>query len=239
MLLFGLCLLALLPVLVARAAAVPALAIARDNPETMVREATSRLLDIAREARGTAKAERTAYYAAVEGVLEQVVDIEYFARGVMATYASVRLYNSLQSETEKTAFRARIERFVDRVKKVFMVKYADALLAFEGERIDLATDPSGDNDPDRASLKQTIYDTDGQTYVVFYSLHRDGDGGWRIRNVIVEGINLGLLYRDLFSEEVENHQGDVDYVVDHWVELMLQHDEMEKAVKAKQAEEGG
>jgi phospholipid transport system substrate-binding protein len=45
-----------------------------------------------------------------------------------------------------------------------------------------------------------------------------------IANVVVEGVNLGQTYRSQFAEAVENHGGDVDYVVENWVELMLHDD---------------
>jgi hypothetical protein len=45
--------------------------------------------------------------------------------------------------------------------------------------------------------------------------------------VIVENINLGQTYRSQFAEAVENHKGDIDYVVDHWVELMLHNESSE------------
>jgi phospholipid transport system substrate-binding protein len=203
--------------------------IPRDDPEVMLREATNRLLQVAREARAYAGDDPERYYSAVHDVLDGVLDIHYFARGVMATYASARLYRSLQTEAERQAFRDRLERFVEAIKRVFMVKYADVLLTFEGERIDLASLPTGSDDPDRASMQQTIYDSNGETYLVQYSLHRVEEGGWKVYNVIVEGINLGQIYRNQFSEAVENHRGDVDYVVDHWVELMMARDAAERA----------
>lgn len=206
----------------------------RTDPEAMVREATSRLLEVSRAARSYAKEDPERYYSAVYQVLDQVLDIKYFARGVMATYASGRLYRSLQTDDERAAFRDRIERFVKAIKRVFMVKYADALLTFEGERIDVATVPAGGDDPDRSSVQQTIYDSSGETYGVQYSLHRGRDGGWLVSNVIIEGVNLGQIYRNQFAEAVENHRGDVDYVVDHWQELMLEHDAAEQAVKRDQ-----
>ena len=196
--------------------------IPRDDPEVMVRVATTRLLDTARAARSYASEDHERYYAAVEAVLDPVMDMRYFARGVMATWASQRLYNSLETDAEKTAFRDRVERFVGASRRVFLVKYADALLNFEGERIDVAALPTPNDDPDHASVQQTIYDVDGQTYTVQYSLRRGKDGGWLVGNVIVEGVNLGQIYRNQFAEAVEKNRGDVDYVVDHWEALMTQ-----------------
>jgi phospholipid transport system substrate-binding protein len=199
--------------------------ISRDDPETMLEQATSQLLAISSAAREYADTDRERYYREVSSVLDQVMDIRYFARGVMATYASSRLYNSLKTDQEKAAFRARVEKFADALKRVWMVKYADALLRADGETIDIKRQATGSDNPDRASIEQTVHDREGNTYLIQYSLHKVKDGGWLITNVIVEGVNLGETYRSQFAEAVEKHGGDVDYVVDHWVELMLHNDE--------------
>jgi phospholipid transport system substrate-binding protein len=213
--------------LVARVAGAPAVngpqAISRSDPELMLKQATDQLLEISKEAQLYASQEPERYYAAVTGVLDQVMDTQYFARGVMATYASMRLYKSLQTDAERAAFRDRVGRFAIALKRVWMVKYADALLRFHGEKIELARLATGNDSDDRALVEQTIHDEGNQTYLVQYSLRKASDGGWLIINVIVEDINLGETYRSQFAEAVENHKGDVDYVVDHWVELMI-HD---------------
>lgn len=195
--------------------------ISRDDPEQLLKQATEQLLAISKAAREYADQDRERYYAEVSVVLDQIMDIQYFARGVMATYASARAYNALQTEAERAAFRDRVSRFAVALKRVWMVKYADALLKADGETIELARIKTGDDSDDRASVEQTITDAKSQTYLVQYSLHKVKDGGWMIANVIVEAVNLGQTYRSQFAEAVENHGGDVDYVVDHWVELML------------------
>jgi phospholipid transport system substrate-binding protein len=206
----------------ARADSLPA--ISRADPEVMLKQATDQLLAISKAARDYVDTDRERYYSEVASVLDQVMDINYFARGVMATYASARVYNSLPGEAEKSAFRERVARFAVALKRVWMVKYADALLKADGERIDLARVNTADDADDRASVNQTITDKKDQTYLVQYSLHKVKDGSWMIANVVVEGVNLGQTYRSQFAEAVENHGGDVDYVVDNWVELMLHED---------------
>jgi len=98
------------------------------------------------------------------------------------------------------------------------------LLKADGERIELNRINTADDGDDRASVNQTITDKKNQNYLVQYSLHKVKDGSWMIANVVVEGVNLGQTYRSQFAEAVENHKGDVDYVVDNWVELMLHED---------------
>jgi phospholipid transport system substrate-binding protein len=213
--------------------AAPLAPISRDDPQKMLEQATNQLLDISRAARAYADTDRERYYEAVSPVLDQVMDIDYFAKGVMATYASARLYKSLQTDAERAAFRERLERFKTALKRVWMVKYADAVLSFKGERIDLAKLDTGDDSPGRRSMEQTVHDEDGKTYVIQYSLHKVKDGSWMISNVIVEHVNLGLTYRDQFAESVENHKGDVDYVVDHWIDIMLHAKSSDSAGESK------
>lgn len=206
-------------VFMALSLAASAQSIQRDDPQVLLQQATDQLLAIARSASTYVKEDRPRYYREAEQVLDQVIDVNYFARGVMATYASIRVYRSLQTDAEKRAFRERVERFSDALEQVLIAKYSDALLAFDGERIDIERLDNG-SDSDKATLLQTIYDKHNQNYRVQYNLHRQKDGQWLITNVIVEGVNLGATYRNQFAEAVEKHRGDVDYVVDHWVELM-------------------
>jgi phospholipid transport system substrate-binding protein len=44
------------------------------------------------------------------------------------------------------------------------------------------------------------------------------DGSWKLRNLIIENINLGEIYRGQFEAAVEAADGDVDYVISHWDE---------------------
>lgn len=194
--------------------------IPRHDPALMLQETTGQLLAVSIEARAYASNDRERYYESVSRILDQVVDISYFARSVMANHASTRLYQSLQTDADRQAFRDRLERFEIAMQRVLMARYADALLGFAGERITLGQAMYSTDDPNRASIEQTIQAADGTTYLVQYSLYRNQDGTWSIRNVIVEDVNLGQIYRSQFAEAVENHRGDVDFVVEHWVELM-------------------
>jgi phospholipid transport system substrate-binding protein len=55
----------------------------------------------------------------------------------------------------------------------------------------------------------------GMVYPVTYTMARI-DGQWKVRNVIVEGINIGLLFRDQFAQAMQTQRGDMDAVIDNW-----------------------
>jgi phospholipid transport system substrate-binding protein len=42
------------------------------------------------------------------------------------------------------------------------------------------------------------------------------DGQWKLINVKVNGINLGLQFRDKFRQDMAAQKGDIDKVIDGW-----------------------
>lgn len=195
-------------------------AAANSDPYQMLKQATDQLLQVSKEAKTYAKNDPERYYREILAVLDPVLDFEYFSRGAMGTYGSARRYKTLTSEQEKAAFRERVNRFNDTLKRTLLVTYSDALLSFNGSRIELEKSARPVANSKNTSLVQKIYDEDGKSYTVQYSLRKDKSGDWLVYNVIVEGINLGQLYRNQFADAVEQNKGDVDYVVDHWADIM-------------------
>lgn len=194
----------------------------REDAKKMVEQSTDALLRIAQEAKAYVKNDRPRYYREGQAILNQVIDRDYFARGVMATYASARVYNALKTEEEKIAFRNRVSRFADIMQQVLIEKYADALLMFDGQRIEIeGVIPMG-VDGNNVTVKQLIYDKDNQVYTVQYNLHKDEQGAWLLYNVVVEGVNLASVFRGQFAEAVEKNRGDVEYVINHWNEILSQ-----------------
>jgi phospholipid transport system substrate-binding protein len=48
----------------------------------------------------------------------------------------------------------------------------------------------------------------------------DLDGNWRMRNVIINGINIGKLFRDQFAQSMREHGNDLNQVIDTWAETV-------------------
>jgi len=76
-------------------------------------------------------------------------------------------------------------------------------------------------------VKQEIRLSSGEVYPVIYSMFRSEDGIWRMRNIIVNGVNMGLTYRNQFSSAATDarYGGDMDKVIDGWIESVGQEAE--------------
>lgn len=191
----------------------------KNDPAAMLRNATDQVLQIVEETKKQGNHDSREFHQKIDAVLSQIIDLEYFARGVMATHASVRRYRTLTTDEERQAFRERITHFSLVLKDSLMASYADALLAFDGERITWEPAPPS-RDPDDVTLYQIIHTKSGNSYRVQYRLRNTDKSGWLVQNVVVEGLNLGEAYRNQFAAAVESNRGNVDYVVENWPKLM-------------------
>tara|TARA_R110000787_G_scaffold220068_1_gene328818 strand:+ start:44123 stop:44818 length:696 start_codon:yes stop_codon:yes gene_type:complete len=186
------------------------------SPRQLIIDTTADVLTIAKSAQGYFDQDPERYYREIEKMVDILVDTERFTRGVMATYASALRYRALASEAEKALFSARIKRFSEILKHTLVVTYAQALLNADGQRIE--TLPPGDEpiDSGYARVDQKIYGPTGVPHDVQYSLRRNPGEPWKLYNVIIDGINIGHIFRNQFAYSVEKYKGNVDLAIDNW-----------------------
>ena len=176
-----------------------------NEAETLVDQTTGEMLTLIEEAKGYVDDDPERFYVAVEALLDPVIDFPRFARSVMAAYY-------------KRATPEQRERFADGFKWSLVRTYALALTEFNDGGVNIVPSDRPPQRPDRASVKQEIRSS-GEIYPVVYSMTRSSDGEWRVQNIIINGINMGLTYRNQFASAVNDpaYDGDMDKVIDGWV----------------------
>jgi phospholipid transport system substrate-binding protein len=195
-------------------AALPALAADVQDPYQIVQQTTQRVLTIIKDGKGYYDTEPARFHKQVNVVMSEVVDFDSFARGVMGPYANLQ---RLPTDAEKTQRRDQIKRFSDTFKNGLIETYAKGLLKFNGQRIETLPPRKGDDAASNAlSVVQNIYGNGDKPYVVQYSMRKNGEGNWKVMNVIIEGINLGQTYRNQFAAAVDQNRGDIDKVISSW-----------------------
>ena len=58
--------------------------------------------------------------------------------------------------------------------------------------------------------------TSSNIYPITYKVRKDKDGNWLIINIIVNGVNLGLTFRNQFQALAEEHNENIDEIIKHW-----------------------
>src|SRR5690606_9798396 len=108
--------------------------------------------------------------------------------------------------------------------------YSRGLLAFGGSRIEIMplspedSAEADDADGARVSVRQLIHADRNQPYVVLYQMGQEDPAGWKLRNVIIESVNLGEVYRDQFLAAAREKNGNLDAVIASWTTVVVEVD---------------
>ncbi|MCZ6659022.1 MAG: ABC transporter substrate-binding protein [Gammaproteobacteria bacterium] len=179
----------------------------------LVQRTSEDLLTLIEESRSYVKEDPERFYNAVEALLSPVIDFKGFARRVMSVH-----YRKATDEQR--------ERFAENFKWGLVRTYALTLTEFKNGRI-LVLPPDGPpRNPKRRNVKMEIH-TSGDVYPVVYTMSLNKAGEWRIGNIVIAGVNMGLTYRSQFvSAAADNkYRGNLDQVIDAWAAVVAADDE--------------
>jgi phospholipid transport system substrate-binding protein len=185
------------------------------TPDQLVTQTTERVVSLAKEAKGYYEKDPQRLNKQVETVMNEVVDFDGFARGVMGTYASDQRFKALKTDQERAEFNTRITKFTEMFRHGLVETYAKGLLKFNGQRIETVSGRSSVTGTN-ATVVQNIFGDADKPYVIQYTLRQAEGGTWKLRNVIIEGVNLGQTYRNQFASAAEQSHGDLDKVIANW-----------------------
>ncbi|MGP5307618.1 MlaC/ttg2D family ABC transporter substrate-binding protein [Vreelandella alkaliphila] len=141
--------------------------------------------------------------ALVNDSLNDVADFRYIGASVMGSYF-------------RNATPEQRSRFADVFRQTLIDTYTRGLVTFDYDELRVLTDQRGQRYEDQASVDMEVVATNGQVYPVSYSL-RLSNGEWKVVNVIVNGINLGLTFRNQFDQSMRENNRDYDAVIRSWL----------------------
>ncbi len=182
--------------------ALPVLAVAAPTAHEVVQQTTSTLLEDLKANKEQYRNDPSAFYSALNNILGPVVDVEGISRGVMTVRYS------------RQASPEQMQRFQENFKRSLMQFYGNALLEYNNQDIRVLP-ASGKQDPKRTAVNMEIKDGKGTIYPLSYTMVSQ-EGSWKLRNVVINGINVGKLFRDQFSQSMQNNGNDLDKVIDTW-----------------------
>ncbi|SHL98642.1 MlaC/ttg2D family ABC transporter substrate-binding protein [Vreelandella subglaciescola] len=138
----------------------------------------------------------------VDESLDEVADFRYIGASVMGKYFS-------------NATPEQRSRFADVFRQTLIDTYTRGLVTFDYDELRVIDDQRPQRYDDQTSVEMEIVANNGDVYPVSYSL-RLSDGDWRVVNVIVNGINLGLTFRNQFDQSMRDNNRDYDAVIRNW-----------------------
>ena len=64
-------------------------------------------------------------------------------------------------------------------------------------------------------IKQNLI-ASNNIYPITYKVRKNNNGDWLIINIIVNGVNLGLTFRNQFQALAKEHNENIDEIIKHW-----------------------
>ena len=180
----------------------------------LVENTTTQVMKVVNSAEGYVDEDPERYYQQVESILAPLIDYRGFARKVMGPYASSKRYRSLD-DAGKQQLREQLDQFTEVMRLSLVRTYSKGLLAFGDARIQVEA-PDAAEDASRTSVRQLIFVDNPEPYVVMYQMGLEKTGDWKLRNVIIENVNLGEIYRDQFLSSAREFDGDLQEVIENW-----------------------
>lgn len=195
--------------------ALPLSALAMPAAQQVVQQTTDTLLADLKANKVQYKADPAAFYASLERILGPVVDVQGIARGVMTVRYSRR------------ASAEQLQRFEEEFKRSLMQFYGNALLEYDNQDIRVLPVANA-QDAQRSTVNMEIRDARGTVYPLSYTMVRL-DEGWKLRNMVINGINVGKLFRDQFAQSMQSNRNDLDKTIAGWAELVARSRQGEQA----------
>ncbi len=184
---------------------------ASERPDELVQNITDKLLsdiEVYREALNEADSKAREqelldeFYASLLETLEPAVDLRWIALNVMGEY------RQQASEEQRRCFQ-------DVFTTSLVETYGRGLLTYSHQNITVEPLEEPPGERRRVTVVQKIEGKE-DTYPLHYSMGRNREGDWKVLNVIINGVNLGKVFRNQFARAASNHDGDIDKVIENW-----------------------
>lgn len=151
------------------------------------------------------QSEKAIFREEARKVLEPLIGFKIFARRTMDKYY-------------KTASLEQRREFLAVSKQVLLKSYADSLLAIRDYQITVLPPPANNKNSLKSTRVYMHIETPGKQRVsVIQSMYfSKQQQSWKVKNVKVAGINIGMVLRESFNRLVAESSGDLDLAIIQW-----------------------
>ncbi len=160
-----------------------------DTPNAIIDSAVVELTEQLDGRKAELAVDRQSLYALIDEILLPRFDRKFSAQIVLAKH-----WRSA-SDSQKT-------RFIDAFYQALLRKYADGVLEFDPDRIEVLP-YRGDVSKPRTKVRSTVALDDGSKVAVDYDLVKR-KAGWLVFNVVIEGVSYVRNYRAELDAEIRS-----------------------------------
>jgi len=112
------------------------------------------------------------------------------------------------------ASKAQRLQFIESFKTSLLDTYSSTLAQWGDQKI-ITIFPESSEFQKTEDVQQNLI-TSSNIYPITYKVRKDKNGNWLIINIIVNGVNLGLTFRNQFQALAKEHNENIDEIIKHW-----------------------
>ena len=172
------------------------------NPHEFIDGKAQEMVNVLKKNNELFYSDKDAYENKIKVIFEPIIDFRRVSALVMG-----KKYYVASSKEQRT-------KFIQVFKDSLLDTYSETLAQWQDQNI-ITIFPENDKYEKQVNVKQNLY-TSSSVYPIKYTLRRDGDE-WKIINIVVNGVNLGLTFRNQFRALADSNNGDMDLTIASWV----------------------
>tara|TARA_B100000029_G_scaffold43500_1_gene40320 strand:- start:713 stop:1318 length:606 start_codon:yes stop_codon:yes gene_type:complete len=161
------------------------------------------IVSVVRAKQGIYEENPEEFIKAISFALQPLVDFKRISRNVMGRHY-------------KDANREQIDKFSEVFKASLLDTYSKTLAEFKDEEILVSSEVKKSSKGNREKVFLKIV-TSTKIYPATYDMYLNQQGQWKLINIVINGINLGLTFRNQFYSLMEKEENNLDLVIEKWV----------------------
>ena len=174
-----------------------------EDPYIFIDENAQKMVRVLTEDSSLFETDRVLYENKIKEIFEPMIDFRRVAASVMG-----KKYYLLATKEERA-------EFVLIFRDSLLDTYAETLAQWGDSTITTEFPKNKEELSKNAEVKQTL-DTGTSKYPISYKLRKSKDG-WKIVNIIINGVNLGLTFRNQFQALAVSHNENISDTLRNWV----------------------
>ena len=174
-----------------------------EDPYIFIDENAQKMVRVLTEDSSLFETDRVLYENKIKEIFEPMIDFRRVAASVMG-----KKYYLLATKEERA-------EFVLIFKDSLLDTYAETLAQWGDSTITTEFPKNKEEFSKNVEVKQTL-DTGTSKYPISYKLRKSKDG-WKIVNIIINGVNLGLTFRNQFQALAVSHNENISDTLRNWV----------------------
>ena len=127
-----------------------------------------------------------------------------------------RISRNVMGKHYKIASQDQRDKFHEIFKSTLLATYSKTLAEFKNEEIRIIPSLNSSNKPNREKVHLEIV-TSTKIYPAFYDMYLNKKNQWKLINIVINGVNLGLTFRNQFYSLMKDQENDIDKVIDLWI----------------------